>query len=87
MYLWVRHWYLHIISFLFVIFQLFQTLYLDFLHYFPDKLQEVIDLLVEKEHRVRIPLEELDLLLANKGNITSRIQDTNAESESVKQCI
>ena len=67
---------------MFVIFLLFQMIYLDFLYYFPDKLQEVTDLLVEKEHRVRIPLEELDLLLANKGNITSQIHDTNAENES-----
>ena len=67
---------------MFVIFLLFQMIYLDFLHYFPDKLQEVTDLLVEKEHRVRIPLEELDLLLANKRNITSQIHDTNAENES-----
>lgn len=53
------------------IFCAFQVLYLDFVHYFPDKLQEVADLLVEKELRVRMPLEELDLLLANKGNISA----------------
>ena len=44
-------------------------IYLDFVQYFPEKLQEVVDLLVEKELRVRIPLEELDLLIANKENI------------------
>ena len=47
----------------------FQMIYLDFVQYFPEKLEEVVDLLVEKELRVRLPLEELDLLIANKENI------------------
>ncbi|KAM4013694.1 nuclear exosome regulator NRDE2 [Anomaloglossus baeobatrachus] len=40
-----------------------KVLYLDAVEYFPDRLQEIIDLMTEKELRVRLPLEELDLLL------------------------
>ncbi|XP_075700483.1 nuclear exosome regulator NRDE2 [Rhinoderma darwinii] len=40
-----------------------KVLYLDAVEYFPDRLQEIIDLMIEKELRVRLPLEELDLLL------------------------
>ncbi len=49
----------------------FQSVFLDVLQYYPDKLQEVSDLLVEKELRVRTPLEELDLLMANRENISA----------------
>jgi len=41
----------------------FQVLYLDAVEYFPDHLQETLDLMTEKELRVRVPMEELDLLL------------------------
>ncbi|XP_028677156.2 nuclear exosome regulator NRDE2 [Erpetoichthys calabaricus] len=40
-----------------------KALYLDAIEYFPDHFNEVIDLIVEKELRLRIPLEEVDLLL------------------------
>lgn len=40
-----------------------QALYLDAVQYFPDEVQEVVDLMTEKELRVRLPLEELELLL------------------------
>ncbi|XP_047397664.1 nuclear exosome regulator NRDE2 isoform X1 [Sciurus carolinensis] len=40
-----------------------KVLYLDAVEYFPDELQEVLDLMTEKELRVRLPLEELELLL------------------------
>uniref|UniRef100_A0A5S6LMC9 Zinc finger protein 830 n=1 Tax=Xenopus tropicalis TaxID=8364 RepID=A0A5S6LMC9_XENTR len=40
-----------------------KALYLDAVEYFPEQLQETIDLMTEKELRVRVPLEELDLLL------------------------
>uniref|UniRef100_A0A8C5R346 NRDE-2, necessary for RNA interference, domain containing n=1 Tax=Leptobrachium leishanense TaxID=445787 RepID=A0A8C5R346_9ANUR len=40
-----------------------KVLYMDAVEYFPDQLQETIDLMTEKELRVRVPLEELDLLL------------------------
>ncbi|XP_021564980.1 protein NRDE2 homolog [Carlito syrichta] len=40
-----------------------KVLYMDAVEYFPDELQEVLDLLTEKELRVRLPPEELELLL------------------------
>nr|XP_054758466.1 nuclear exosome regulator NRDE2-like [Lytechinus pictus] len=40
-----------------------KILYLDAVRYFPEELQEVIDLLMEKELRVRAPLEEIQLLM------------------------
>ncbi|XP_003472393.1 nuclear exosome regulator NRDE2 [Cavia porcellus] len=40
-----------------------KVLYLDAVEYFPDQLQEILDLMTEKELRVRLPLEELELLL------------------------
>lgn len=36
---------------------------MDAVEYFPDEMQEVVDLMTEKELRVRLPLEELELLL------------------------
>lgn len=36
---------------------------MDAVEYFPDEMQEVLDLMTEKELRVRLPVEELDLLL------------------------
>ncbi|KFO88716.1 Protein NRDE2, partial [Buceros rhinoceros silvestris] len=40
-----------------------KVLYMDAVEYFPEDLQETLDLMTEKELRVRVPLEELDLLL------------------------
>ncbi|KAM9653683.1 nuclear exosome regulator NRDE2 isoform 8-T10 [Morphnus guianensis] len=40
-----------------------KVLYMDAVEYFPDDLQETLDLMTEKELRVRVPVEELDLLL------------------------
>ncbi|XP_014802520.1 PREDICTED: protein NRDE2 homolog [Calidris pugnax] len=40
-----------------------KVLYLDAIEYFPDQLQETLDLMTEKELRVRVPMEELELLL------------------------
>ncbi|XP_069493555.1 nuclear exosome regulator NRDE2 [Ambystoma mexicanum] len=40
-----------------------KVLYLDAVEYFPGQLQEILDLMTEKELRVRVPMEELDLLL------------------------
>ncbi|XP_068539072.1 nuclear exosome regulator NRDE2 isoform X2 [Anas acuta] len=40
-----------------------KVLYMDAIEYFPDQLQETLDLMTEKELRVRVPMEELDLLL------------------------
>ncbi|XP_054828308.1 nuclear exosome regulator NRDE2 isoform X2 [Eublepharis macularius] len=40
-----------------------KVLYMDAIDYFPDMLQEILDLMTEKELRVRVPIEELELLL------------------------
>uniref|UniRef100_A0A8D0GH12 NRDE-2, necessary for RNA interference, domain containing n=1 Tax=Sphenodon punctatus TaxID=8508 RepID=A0A8D0GH12_SPHPU len=40
-----------------------KVLYMDAVEYFPDQLQETLDLMTEKELRVRVPIEELELLL------------------------
>ncbi|XP_073205517.1 nuclear exosome regulator NRDE2 isoform X6 [Lepidochelys kempii] len=40
-----------------------KVLYMDAIEYFPDQLQETLDLMTEKELRVRVPIEELELLL------------------------
>ncbi|XP_071413781.1 nuclear exosome regulator NRDE2 isoform X1 [Pithys albifrons albifrons] len=40
-----------------------KVLYMDAIEYFTDDLQETLDLMTEKELRVRVPMEELDLLL------------------------
>uniref|UniRef100_A0A8C3W8H3 Nuclear exosome regulator NRDE2 n=1 Tax=Catagonus wagneri TaxID=51154 RepID=A0A8C3W8H3_9CETA len=40
-----------------------KVLYLDAVEHFPDEMQEILDLMTEKELRVRLPLEELELLL------------------------
>ncbi|XP_066484420.1 nuclear exosome regulator NRDE2 isoform X2 [Tiliqua scincoides] len=40
-----------------------KVLYMDAIGYFPDELQEILDLMTEKELRVRVPIEELELLL------------------------
>nr|XP_036847376.1 nuclear exosome regulator NRDE2 isoform X1 [Manis javanica] len=40
-----------------------KVLYMDAVDYFPDEMHEILDLMTEKELRVRLPLEELELLL------------------------
>ncbi len=40
-----------------------QGLYMDGVQLFPERLQEFVDLMTEKELRLRLPLEELDILL------------------------
>ncbi len=40
-----------------------KSLYIDAVEYFPDDLQELIDLMTEKEIRLRTPIEEVDLLV------------------------
>ncbi|XP_053489260.1 nuclear exosome regulator NRDE2 [Ictalurus furcatus] len=40
-----------------------KVLYTDAVSLFPDRVQEVLDLLMEKELRLRTPMEELDILL------------------------
>ncbi|XP_054423132.1 nuclear exosome regulator NRDE2 [Pteronotus mesoamericanus] len=40
-----------------------KVLYMDAVEHFPDEMQEILDLMTEKELRVRLPAEELELLL------------------------
>ena len=40
-----------------------QGLYMDAVQLFPGHLQEFVDLMTERELRLRLPLEELDILL------------------------
>ena len=40
-----------------------QTLYTDAIGYFPEKLVELMDIMTEKELRIRAPIEELDILM------------------------
>ncbi|MEQ2191474.1 hypothetical protein XENOCAPTIV_029150 [Xenoophorus captivus] len=42
---------------------LWSGLYMDAVQLFPEHLQEFVDLMTEKELRLRLPLEELDILL------------------------
>ena len=41
----------------------FQVLYMDEIQYLPDELQDIVDLMTEKEIRLHVPLEEVELLL------------------------
>lgn len=63
-----------------------KAIYLDGVAYFPDLLKEVNDLLLEKQLLIRLPIEELDVLLEmdedtiNKGKIpTEDIDDEEEE--------
>nr|XP_014341970.1 PREDICTED: protein NRDE2 homolog [Latimeria chalumnae] len=40
-----------------------KVLYMDAVEYFPEQFQEILDLMTEKELRVRVPVEELEILL------------------------
>lgn len=40
-----------------------QSLYMDGVQLFPERMQEFVDVMTEKELRLRLPLEELDILL------------------------
>lgn len=40
-----------------------QGLYMDAVQLFPERVQEFLDLMTEKELRLRLPMEELDILL------------------------
>jgi len=59
-----------------------QSLYVDCVRLVDSMLQEVTDLMTEKEIRLRVPLEELDLLLsASKPmEIQPSHFDNNAEA-------
>ncbi|XP_035689818.1 nuclear exosome regulator NRDE2-like [Branchiostoma floridae] len=44
-----------------------KLLYMDAVQWFPNDLQDVLDIMVEKEIRVRAPLEEVELLMEGEG--------------------
>ena len=45
----------------------FQKLHMDLIRHIPRELQKTADLMVEKEVRLRTPLEELTLLMGARG--------------------
>ncbi|KAI8505433.1 Protein nrde2 [Branchiostoma belcheri] len=47
-----------------------KVLYMDAVRWFPGDLQDVLDIMVEKEVRVRAPLEEVELLMEEQVPIT-----------------
>ena len=40
-----------------------QVLYMDAVQHMPDDIQDIVDLMTEKEIRLHAPLEEIELLL------------------------
>ncbi|XP_071962858.1 nuclear exosome regulator NRDE2-like isoform X2 [Antedon mediterranea] len=40
-----------------------KVLYLDAVRYFPDELQNILDILMEKDLHIRVPIEEVELLM------------------------
>lgn len=59
-----------------------KTIYLDCVRYVPEMLQEVNDLMTEKELRIRTPLEELSLLLLGKS---AQIAESGEQQDSLQQ--
>ncbi len=62
---------------------------MDAVRYFPELLQEVTDLMVEKEIRLRTPLEELALLMDSVGNEelgTDENKETLPEDQKEQRC-
>jgi len=56
----------------------------DCAHLVPEMLQEVVDLITEKELRLRTPLEELDLLIAGSRPLdSSAAVDSEPQTDSV----
>ena len=50
----------------------------------PEMLQDVVDLITEKELRLRTPLEELDLLLAGSRPVeTSPSVDSDLQTDDI----
>ena len=56
---------------------------MDCARFVPEMLQEIVDLMTEKELRLRTPLEELDLLLAGSKPIDSSASaEVNSELQT-----
>ena len=57
---------------------------MDCVRLVPEMLQEVVDLITEKELRLRTPLEELDLLLAGSRAVeSSTVATADLQTDSV----
>jgi hypothetical protein len=54
---------------------------MDLLHTDPSQLQSTLDLMAEKEVRVRTPLEELDLLMPQTVNEEAQEDDNIGDEE------
>jgi hypothetical protein len=68
----------------------FKGLYLEAIKYVPDKFNEIIGLLSSKEIRVRLPIEELDMLLEpikskNQIDEDERDEEMAQENDSEKE--
>lgn len=57
---------------------------MDAVEYFPDDLVDILDLATEKEVRIRVPLEELELLLEN-ARLDQKDCTETAEAVSVQK--
>ena len=60
----------------------FQVLYVEFAKYCPEHLQEVCDLLTEKELRLRTPLEELRLLFKGATSLVALNKEETSPKDS-----
>ena len=56
-----------------------KTLYLDAIHHFPEQLQEFVDIMTDKQLRVRTTIEEVDLFVKNEMR-----QRAKAKADEVK---
>ena len=60
---------------------------MDLIEQFPGELQRTVDLMVEKEIRLRTPLEELQLLMEAKGGQGEELQEDGGEMGEEQQAI
>ncbi|XP_014676277.1 PREDICTED: protein NRDE2 homolog [Priapulus caudatus] len=73
-----------------------KVLYMDGIRYFPDEFEDITDLMVEKEVRMRAPTEEIELLLHNAaieeepsnakeeaGNVGDEVSNAKDEADNV----
>ncbi|XP_006823850.2 nuclear exosome regulator NRDE2-like [Saccoglossus kowalevskii] len=61
-----------------------KALYMDAILYFPDDLLHILDIMMEKEIRIRAPLEEIEMLL--KAKQQEQAGNTNQTVQAADQC-
>ncbi|XP_077999752.1 nuclear exosome regulator NRDE2-like [Glandiceps talaboti] len=65
-----------------------KVIYMDAVQYFPSDLLQILDLMMEKEIRVRAPLEEIELLMKAKqqelDTESDKLDEDEAEGEDVQ---